>query len=113
MGKKWLPILLFERLSGKMIRHLERKHNISIKKNTENQEENDPIFLLLMFIITASLPFRCTDCWASVQNFSYIGVTAHFLDENFKLTITTDNVNSMIRMSELLNINRIPCIAHI
>ncbi|RNA02445.1 zinc finger BED domain-containing 4-like, partial [Brachionus plicatilis] len=27
--------------------------------------------------------------------------------------ITTDNVNSMIRMSELLNINRIPCIAHI
>ena len=47
--------------TGKMIRHLGRKHNISIKKNTENQEENDPIFLLLMFKITSSLPFRCVE----------------------------------------------------
>jgi hypothetical protein len=27
-----------------------------------------------------------TDCWTSVQNFSYIGVTAHLLDSNFKIS---------------------------
>jgi hypothetical protein len=26
-----------------------------------------------------------TDCWTSVQNFSYIGVTAHFLDKNLNI----------------------------
>jgi len=26
-----------------------------------------------------------TDCWNSVQNYSYIGLTGHFLDEKFKL----------------------------
>ncbi len=27
-----------------------------------------------------------TDCWASVQNFSYIAITAHLLDSNFKIS---------------------------
>lgn len=27
-----------------------------------------------------------TDCWTSVQNFSYISLTSHFLDENFSLS---------------------------
>ncbi|CAF0985650.1 unnamed protein product [Brachionus calyciflorus] len=120
--------------TGKMIRHLTRKHSISTKKNSES--ESDPINYLLMFIITASLPFRCienkffkmfceslnpkfkipsrqhlanlsskfyndkkelmkkkienvsiinitTDCWTSIQNFSYVSLTGHFLDENF------------------------------
>ena len=27
-----------------------------------------------------------TDCWTSVQNYSYIALTAHFLDNNFKIS---------------------------
>ena len=125
--------------TGKMVRHLSIKHQISVKKKDDEAGEDDPLYYLLMFIITASLPFRCveneffkkfcrvlnkdfklpdrkklsdmaskyyvekktllklkllkakivnftTDCWTSVQNFSYIGLTAHFLDENFKLS---------------------------
>jgi hypothetical protein len=98
-------------------------------------DRNSLIYLLLMFIISASLPFRCvnniyfikfckalkpefavpdrkylsrlasnyyenkkkilkdelekindvsltTDCWTSKQNFSYISLTAHFIDSH-------------------------------
>ena len=115
---------------------------LNIKVNSELQESDalieDPKYFLLMFIITASLPFRCVenkffklfcnsiypnfktpsrkeiaeltsthykskkneiisklkkvnvlnfrmDCWTSVQNFSYLSVTAHYLCDKLKL----------------------------
>lgn len=128
-----------------MLNHL-KSHGISdFPKKNASKIDNTNIssskiqYYLLLFIISAALPFRCvenkyfklfckslnpnaklpsrqkisqkvtilynkkkkkminklndansisltTDCWTSVQNFSYIGVTAHLLDSNFKIS---------------------------
>ena len=126
--------------------HLGNHHNIhkdqkSInegKKSSKFVDNDSTNYLLLMFILTAALPFRCvenkyfkefikqlnpnykvpsrhkiselttryynekkkklhnklskcslvtltTDCWVSIQNFSYIGLTAHYLNKNLKI----------------------------
>ena len=125
-----------------LFNHL-KKHNIFnelVSKKTKDAPLNvDQInYVLMMFIITASLPFRCvnndyfikfckalnpnfnvpdrkklssmakfyydksknllkkrfedvqhialtTDCWTSRQNYSYVGITAHYLKPNFKI----------------------------
>lgn len=46
--------------TGKMVRHLKNKHKTCVTKKEEG-EENDAPYFLLMFIVTASLPFRCVD----------------------------------------------------
>lgn len=187
--------------TSKMVRHLNSRHKISFAKS--EVKEKDTVYCLLMFIITASLPYRCvenrffkmfcecldpnfkipsrkqlsdltskhylekkglvvkklneaksvnytTDSWTSIQNYSYLSLTVHFLDKHLKLSaivlavrhiigghtaknmvdylteiineyglsmkgkfITTDNVNNMIKMASDLNLERIPCIAHI
>ena len=36
-----------------------------------------------------------TDCWKSIQNFDYIGVTAHYIDETFQnqsITLATRHI---------------------
>ena len=126
-----------------MWNHLKSKHGIHrspeiTKSKRSNVDEKATMYYLLMFIITAALPFRCvensffkqfieqlnpnfklpsrqkianlstfyyndkkkklvrkleksssitltTDCWTSVQNFSYIAMTAHFLDKYLNL----------------------------
>ena len=47
-----------------------------------------------------------TDNWTSVQDFGYIGVTIHYIDENFVLrsnTISTEHINGSHSASVLLN----------
>ena len=47
-----------------------------------------------------------TDNWTSVQDYGYIGVTIHYIDENFILqsnTISTEHINGSHSASVLLN----------
>ncbi|RNA27428.1 zinc finger BED domain-containing 1-like [Brachionus plicatilis] len=70
--------------TSKMFRHLEQKHDIKLNNKFETDErEKDPFYLLLMFIITASLPFRC------VEN-KFFKLFCHFLNPNFKLPSRKD-----------------------
>lgn len=65
--------------TGTMIRHLDNKHGIKLSQKIENnQREKDPSYLLLMFIITASLPFRCVDN-------QFFKLFCNYLNPNFKL----------------------------
>ncbi|CAF1098726.1 unnamed protein product, partial [Brachionus calyciflorus] len=130
----------FSGSTGAMVDHLRTKHKFECSKtNSQNEISYDEkCYFLLMFIITASLPFRCveksyfkkfckslnpelkipsrkvianmsdehflkkknilvkmlekvsffnftTDCWTSVQNFSYLTLTAHYFTDQLSL----------------------------
>ena len=50
--------------TGMMVSHLRNKHKFECTNKDEvnnNQTSGDACFLLMMFIITSSLPFRCVD----------------------------------------------------
>ncbi|CAF0985792.1 unnamed protein product [Brachionus calyciflorus] len=163
-----------------MGRHLLNSHKILSKKNVNKEEEEvDPSSIANVYhngmpsiskklsematnhylekkallkesLLKTKIVNLTTDCWTSVQNFSYIDLTDHYLDCNLNFTsvllairhlicghssknmeesiseilndfvlkektknITTDNASSMIQLAERLQLNRIPCIAHI
>lgn len=67
----------------KMIRHLELKYKMILNKKIETDErEKDPSYLLMMFIITASLPFRCV--------YKQIFAFCNFLNPNYNLPLPKD-----------------------
>lgn len=63
--------------TSSMIWHLYHKHQIKIcQKNESDEKEKDPAYLLMIFIITSNLPFRC------VEN-KFFKLFCNFLNPNF------------------------------
>ncbi|CAF0980794.1 unnamed protein product [Brachionus calyciflorus] len=134
--------------TNKMKNHLEKEHEIFKDENSNKKASVDICYLLLMFVITAVLPFRCVnniyfvkfcaalnpnfkvpdrktlsnlskkyymdrknslketlkktsyinltfDAWTSIQNYNYLGMTAHYFDENLNLVSNCLSVKSL------------------
>jgi hypothetical protein len=143
-GSKCGKKLKYHNSTKYLFSHLENSHKIfqgKVKDTSDSNNKNDIEFLnynLMMFIITAALPFRCveneyfkkfvkalnssnklpdrknisksakshhdkikeklkrelepiehialtSDGWTSRQNYSYLGVTCHYLNSNFQI----------------------------
>jgi hypothetical protein len=78
-GSKCGKMLKYHNSTKYLLNHLQSKHKIIEKvKNSNNPIKKDPKELLMMFIVTAALPFRCAEN-------KYFVEFCKALNSNFKL----------------------------
>ena len=78
-GSECGKMLKYHNSTKYLLNHLQSKHKIIEKvKNSNNPIKKDPKELLMMFIVTAALPFRCAENKCFVQ-------FCKALNSNFKL----------------------------